>query len=240
MTAGLGRDAAAVRARQERDGTLSERAAALIEEDILSGALEPGSRLAVHALSRHYVLGTTPLREGLSRLVTRGLIVAIGQRGFRVAHVSRADLEDITRLRIVVESEALRISMREGGDAWEVGIVAALHHLRLCLERSPETMAEGSAEFDRLHKSFHRALLAGCGSDRLLRLHDDLYLQAYRYRRVMMRRLTDPGLFLLSHQDLADVVIARQAEAAVASLTAHLHQTVATVYDGADAEALPR
>lgn len=226
--------------RQERDGTLSERAAALIERDILSGALAPGSRLAVQALSRHYAIGTTPMREGLSRLVTRGLIAAIGQRGFRVAHVSRADLEDITRVRILVESEALRISMREGGDAWEVGIVAALHHLRLCLDRSPETMAEGSAEFDRLHKSFHRALLAGCGSERLLGLHDDLYLQAYRYRRVMMRRLTDPGLFLRHHQGLADVVIARRTEAAVASLAAHLGQTVATVYDEADAQAPPR
>ena len=192
------------------------------------------------ARSRHYAIGTTPLREGLSRLVTRGLIAAIGQRGFRVAHVSRDDLEDITRVRMLIESEALRISMAQGGDAWEVGIVAALHHLRLSLERSPETMAEGSAEFDRVHKSFHRALLAGCGSDRLLGLHDDLYLQAYRYRRVMMRRLTDPGLFLRDHQSLADLVIARQTEAAVANLNAHLRQTVATVYEVADAEALPR
>ena len=237
MSDGLASDRAVVPSRHDRDGTLSERAAALIERDILSGALEPGARLAVHALSRHYALGTTPLREGLSRLVTRGLIVAIGQRGFRVAHVSRADLEDITRVRILVECEALRVSMLEGGDAWEVGIVAALHHLRLCLDRSPETMTEGSAEFDRLHKGFHRALLAGCGSDRLLRLHDDLYLQAYRYRRVMMRRLTDIGSFLRSHQSLADVVIARQTEAAVASLAAHLHQTVATVYDRAGGDA---
>lgn len=233
MSEGLTTGDAGVRSRGDRDGTLGERAAALIERDILSGALEPGSRLAVHALSSHYSIGTTPLREGLSRLVTRGLIVAIGQRGFRVAHVSRADLEDITRVRILVECEALRVSMQQGGDAWEVGIVAALHHLRLCLDRSPETMTEGSAEFDRLHKSFHRALLAACGSDRLLRLHDDLYLQAYRYRRVMMRRLTDAGLFLHGHQSLADLVIARQTEAAVAGLTAHLEHTVATVYDRA-------
>ena len=231
-------DDAVAPSRRERDGTLSERAAALIERDILSGALEPGSRLAVHALSRNYAIGTTPLREGLSRLVTRGLIAAIGQRGFRVTHVSRMDLEDITRVRILVEGEALRSSIAQGGDVWEVGIVAALHHLRLCIDRSPETMPEGSAEFDRAHKSFHRALLAGCGSDRLLDMHDDLYFQAYRYRRVMMRRLTDPGLFLRAHQDLADLAIARHTEAAVARLAAHLHQTVATVY-GAGPEAPP-
>ena len=217
--------------RVASEPTLSERAAALIERDILSGALEPGARLAVHALSRAYALGTTPVREGLSRLVTRGLVTASGQRGFRVAHVGRADLEDITRVRILVETEALRLSMVRGGDAWEVGIVAALHHLRLCLARSPGIMAEGTAEFDRLHKAFHRALIAGCGSERLLGLHDDLYLQAYRYRRVMMRRLAEPSRFLDSHKMLADLVIARRTEAAVANLAAHLRQTVATVYE---------
>ena len=177
-----------VRTGPLRDDTLGERAAALVERDILSGTLPPGSRLAVQVLSKHYGIGTTPLREGLSRLVTRGLITAVGQRGFWVAHVSRADLEDITRLRVLVESEALRLSMARGGDGWEVGIVAALHHLRLSLDRAPDGMGEGSPAFDTLHKAFHRALIAGCGSARLLDLHDDLYLQAYRYRRIMMRR----------------------------------------------------
>jgi len=217
-------------ARPDGEATLSERAAALIERDVLSGDLEPGARLAIHALSRHYALGTTPLREGLSRLVTRGLITAIGQRGFRVAHVSRADLEDITRVRILVETEALRLSIEQGGDAWEVGIVAALHHLRLCLDRSPQTLAEGTAEFDRLHKAFHRALIAGCGSERLLALHDDLYFQAYRYRRVMMQRLTEPSWFLRQHWSLADAVMARRTDLALASLAEHLRQTVVTVY----------
>ena len=218
--------------RPRSDETLGERAAALIERDILSGSLPPGARLAVHPLSSHYAIGTTPLREGLSRLVARGTVTAVGQRGFRVALVSRADLEDITRVRILVETEALTASMAQGGDAWEVGIVAALHHLRLCLDRSPGVMAEGSEDFDRCHRRFHRALIAACGSERLLGLHDDLYLQAYRYRRVMMNRLDDPKRFLGSHQTLADLVIGRSREAATANLARHLRQTVATVYGG--------
>ena len=228
--AGFGSTTARGRGGPIRDDTLSERAAALVERDILSGALEPGGRLAIQSLSRLYGIGTTPLREGLSRLVTRGLITAVGQRGFWAAHVSRADLEDITRVRVLVEAEALASSMLRGGDGWEVGIVAALHHLRLCVERTPEQMQEGSEEFDRLHKAFHRALLAGCGSARLLALHDDLYMQAYRYRRVMMRRVETPEWFLAEHQGLADIVIARRAEPAVERLSHHLRHTITMVY----------
>lgn len=211
--------------------TLSERAASLIERDIIAGLWPPGGRLGVHALSAHYAIGATPIREGVSRLVARGLVLALGQRGFRVADISRADLEDITRVRILVETEALRAAMRDGDDIWEAGIVAALHRFRACLERAPPTMHEGAPEFDALHKSFHTALIAACGSDRLLRLHEDLYLQAYRYRRVMMRRIESADWLAREHGELADIVIARRGDAAVERLTNHLRSTLAVVYD---------
>jgi len=51
--------------------TLSTRAAGLIERDILSGLWGPETRLGIHALSAHYGIGATPLREGMSRLVSR-------------------------------------------------------------------------------------------------------------------------------------------------------------------------
>ena len=58
--------------------TLSERAAVLVEHDIITGQLEPGARLSIIDLARRYDIGATPLREGLSRLVSRGLIIGIG------------------------------------------------------------------------------------------------------------------------------------------------------------------
>lgn len=213
--------------------TLSARAAGLIERDILSGLWGPEARLGIHALSAHYGIGATPLREGMSRLVSRGLVTAVGQRGFRVASVSRADLEDITATRTLIEVEALSRSMADGNDEWEAGIVACLHRLRQKLLRDPETMREGTPEFDALHKAFHRSLLAACGSERLLALHDDLYLQAYRYRRVMMSRFERPDWFIKEHQELADLVIARDTEAAVQRLTKHLLSTLEVVYGAA-------
>ena len=58
--------------------TLSERAASLVEQDIIAGRLAPGARLGIVELVQRYEIGATPLREGLSRLVSRGLIVGIG------------------------------------------------------------------------------------------------------------------------------------------------------------------
>jgi GntR family transcriptional regulator, carbon starvation induced regulator len=210
--------------------TLSERVAGLVEADIVSGALAPGSRLAIADLAAHYGIGATPVREGLSRLIARGLIVAIGQRGFRVSEISRGDLEDITRLRILIECEALRESMERGDSAWEGAIVAALHRLRRYAEQNSQELREGGAEFDTLHKGFHTALIAECGSPRMLAAHSDLYDQAYRYRRIMMRTFEEADDFVDSHRVLADLVISRRGAEALEKLAAHLTSTLALVY----------
>jgi GntR family transcriptional regulator, carbon starvation induced regulator len=218
--------------------TLSERAAAMLERDILAGKLKPGSRLAITELARHYDIGATPLREGLSRLVSRGLIVAIGQRGFRVASVSRADLYDITLMRVVVEVEALRLAMANGGDAWEAGILAALHQLRRHIERVGVKFREGAEDFDALHKGFHTSLLQACGSVRMLAAHSDLYDQAYRYRRVMMRGFDSGERFVEAHQKLAERVMARDTAGAQAMLAQHLETTLHFVYPGVEGSRL--
>jgi len=210
--------------------TLTERAASLIQRDILAGQLAPGMRLGIGDLAQRYEIGATPLREGLSRLVSRGLIVAIGQRGFRVASVSRDDLADITRIRTLIEIEALRLAMQHGGDAWEADIIATLHQMRRYIERSGRQFTEGAEDFDVLHKGFHTALLAACGSPRMLAARAELYDQAYRYRRVMMRSFDDGGHFVGVHQALADRVLARDDDAACRMLAEHLVSTLRYVY----------
>src|SRR5258708_33810392 len=100
--------------------TLSERAANLVERDIIAGVHAPGARLGIVELVQRYDIGATPLREGLSRLISRGLIVGIGQRGFRVADVSHEDLRDITRIRTVIKIEGTRLARTQADDGWEI------------------------------------------------------------------------------------------------------------------------
>lgn len=216
--------------------TLSVRAASLVEQDIISGVLAPGARLGIIDLVQRYDIGATPLREGLSRLISRGLIVGIGQRGFRVAHVSRDDLADITRMRTVVEVEALRLAMAQGDDAWEADVLGALHQMRRHIQRTGDAFREGAPDFDRLHKGFHTAVLAACNSKRLLEAHSDLYDQAYRYRRVMMRGVDSAEEFVATHQLLAEKILARDVDGAQAMLRSHLHSTLDFVYPPDDGD----
>ena len=129
-------------------------------------------------------------------------------------------------MRTAVEVEAIRLAIAHGDDAWEAGIVSALHQMRRHIERTGDEFREGAEDFDRLHKGFHTALLAACGSKRMLAAHSDLYDQAYRYRRVMMRSIDSGKKFVRAHQLLADRVLARDIPGSQAMLEAHLRSTL--------------
>jgi len=56
------------------------------------------------------------LREAITRLVSDAMVEAEGQRGFRVLPMSMEDLADLTELRLHIELDALRQSMRHGDE----------------------------------------------------------------------------------------------------------------------------
>lgn len=212
-------------AEPEGAATLAEVAASKVREAILSGAIAPGSKLHIQRLSDEFGLSATPMREGLARLVATGLVEALGQRGFRALPISMEDLADIQRMRHWVEVEGLRLSIQRGDMAWEQGIVAALHKLKsLSVVRDNPTPQGDRIEplFDHAHKAFHTALIAACGSPRLLAAHSDLHDQFYRYRVVLRLAPRSKATTDRDHSELARLVMARDFDAASAFLHEHI------------------
>jgi GntR family transcriptional regulator, carbon starvation induced regulator len=232
-----GRDARSLRAPPSinacmfgRGSTPAERAVDLIRRDLLSGALAPGVKLRADELCRRYGIGAAAIRKALSRLCSLELVQPIGHRGFRARSVSRADLEDIVINRQVVEVAAVRLSMVHGGADWEAGISETLRQLKTALERDPARLRVGDEEFDRCHRGVHLALLAGCGSWRLMAQAGVLYDQAYRYRRVSMQRIRRADEFYNEHATLAERVLRRDVKAACDHLARHVCGSLELVF----------
>lgn len=211
--------------------TYAEAAGVAISKAIISGELKPNSRLAVRTLSETLGFGPSPIREALSRLAGRGLVVAQGQQGFRVAPVSESDLRDLMTVRSVLEAGALEKSMVEGGPEWEAQIVSVLHKMKHFQEHLPDTLDERSQGFEALNMEFHRALISACGSHRLMVLHDELYEQTRRYRSLMLGSLDVSRGIYNAHKDLAEAVLSRDIEKATKDLIAHNNVVLNLVFD---------
>lgn len=151
--------------------------------DILSCELPPGRKLRFEALKTRYEVSFSTLREALARLAGESLVVATGRRGFEVAPVSIADLEDLTDCRVLVEREALRRSIERGDDSWEAELLAAYHRMDRLQDRLGEHYYL-DPEWDGLHGGFHSALVRACGSPVLMEMRQALFDRARRYRRM--------------------------------------------------------
>lgn len=222
-----GRKKADIRDLAAEAGSLTESAYRNIRADIIAGLYPPGTKLQIDDLKARYGLSASPLREALARLISQGFVSVESQRGFRVAGMNAEDLADITLARQVIETAALQRAMMRGDDAWEAEILGAYHRLDRYVARLNGKPVENFAEFGELHKAFHAALIAACGSPRLLDEQSRLYDQAERYRQGMMQNfLVMQGVGIMDeHKRLMDLVLARQSEAACSMLHHHLSHT---------------
>jgi DNA-binding GntR family transcriptional regulator len=194
-----------------------------IRTDILTGVLKPDQRLRIRALSVRYKIGTTGIREALSRLVTDGLVDSQEQRGFCVAPVSREELVDLTRTRIQVEQIALRQAVALADVEWESNILSAFH--RLSHVDAP-TSPEKHAAWALAHQQFHEALVLGCASPWLMRLCALLYDKSERYRNLAERQPDSQRRDIqVEHKAIMDAVMAHDANRACTLLEEHFWET---------------
>ena len=202
-------------------GTQIDIAYEALQRDIVTGVRLPDERLRIERLKELYGIGPTPLREALQRLVADGLVLAVDNRGFRVAPLNPAEFEDINTARTTLEVEALRRSILMGGEDWDVRVAGAayrLHKMDAALksdDRVPDDAWEAAND------AFHRATISACDSRWLLKLREIANMQCERYRRasVILRR-TERDLEA-EHRDIADAVLGRDAERACALVAEH-------------------
>ncbi|MBH8610785.1 DNA-binding transcriptional regulator CsiR [Pseudomonas mohnii] len=195
-----------------------------LKKDIIRGVFPAGQKLLMSALKDRYGLGVGPLREALSQLVAEHLVIAINQKGYRVAPMSLEEMRDIYDARANLEAMILTLAIERGDDSWEASILARTHTLSKVMElRTQEQMLE---IWDSRHKAFHSAIASGCGSKHLLQLRSQLLDQAERYRHLWLKSTVFSEEALrqkrVEHATLVDAILARDAVKASALMREHL------------------
>ena len=194
---------------------LIEVALKRMKHAIVACELLPGTKLKVDALSKAYGLSSSPIREALNRLTQEGVVTAFENRGFRVAPVTMRDFDEICRLRILLESEALKDAMELGDDAWEGNVLAAFHRLSALEKKLGPDPVALSDDWTARHKTFHFALFSACRAPLLLNLIDSLFDRAERYRRYSALHRLSPRHKSGEHRNLMNAVLARDKEKAL-------------------------
>lgn len=130
-----------------------------LRKRILSGEFQPGEFLRDVKMAEEYATSRHTFRVAARTLVVQGLLRQIPNRGFFVPSFGPDDIVDITRLRGILEGEAVRMIVLTGNiPKSAIEAVQFMHDAKTLDDRSALVAAD---------QTFHHAIIDACGSERL-------------------------------------------------------------------------
>ncbi len=195
--------------------TAQDRAAATLRAAILDGELRPGQRVNQEAWAERARVSLIPLREALRALAGEGLVTYRPRRGYAVTELDLGDLEEVYRLRKLLETDSLRRGVPR---ATPVDVGALEEAAEECRTAARRADVAGQLAANR---RFHDLLHALAGSSAATRLIDLLWDSTEAYRALYYALPGEASEADQAHRAIARAVGARDAEQVIALQDEH-------------------
>jgi DNA-binding GntR family transcriptional regulator len=206
-----------------RPPTAQEAVLVALRQAIGTGELSPGEQVRQDALAERFGVSRVPLREALKILEGEGSVTYVPHRGYFVAELSLADLEEVYRIRELLEEEAVRVAVPE----LTADDVEALSVLVAACEDAGRAGDVGG--MTAANRSLHFALYCGSGRPRLVRLLRILWDATDAYRSVYYADRANRERVEAEHREVLAALRARDADRAVRLLAEHRDHAVAHI-----------
>ena len=143
---------------------------------IMEGELEPGAKVPEKALTEHFGVSRTPIREAVKILAHEGLVELVQNRGAIVAPQTADELCELFPVIAALEGAAGELAAANASD----GAIAALGaHCRAL--RAAYEAADRPTYFD-INQMIHAGIMQAAGNPTLARHHATLANRVYRAR----------------------------------------------------------
>ncbi|WPN47367.1 MULTISPECIES: GntR family transcriptional regulator [unclassified Pseudomonas] len=202
----------------------SHLARAVIEQTlrsaILDGRIPCGTALRQQDLADLFGVSRMPVREALRQLEAQALLNVIAHKGAVVAPLVQGDAVETYALRILLESQALRLSVPL---LEEEDVEQARRYIEALESEHDFT------EIGRLNRLFHMTLYCRTPNRRLLKLVEDGLNEEERFLRFNLESM---GLGKLSeddHRALLQAAQDRDVDRSVNLLEHHLNRAVEVI-----------
>ena len=155
-----------------QDQSLRGKVFQKIREEILSGVYQDGEELREVTLGEKLGVSRTPVREALRQLELEGLVTIVPNKGAYVTSISRKDVEDIYKIRSLLEGLCARwatknITEQQILDMEETLLLSEFH-----LKRNGKVKTIQVSELD---SKFHKVLYEASNSRILEHLLTDFH-----------------------------------------------------------------
>ena len=147
---------------------LADRVADWLRDAIMNGRLRAGENLKLAPLAERLRVSTTPVREALVHLQKEGLVVGEPRRGFTVARLSAADVQDLFSLHAFIDG----VLAERAATALSEDDLRSLTELNVEIKQSVQ--AGDAPRTVQLNHQLHRTINRAAGPSILHRFLQDI------------------------------------------------------------------
>lgn len=168
-----------------------------LENDIFHLRYPPGAKITEADLTSRYSVSRNTIREAIAHLLSNGLLEKVANKGVYVRRITSDDLQELFRLRELLEMEAMTQIIRSGE------IPSDLIRYAEALEQVDSSLYWDEKVMDsyiRADIRFHQALVEAAGSARLNRLYDTIIAEVMFCIYLVHRRIPMDGEDLKRHK----------------------------------------
>ena len=188
-----------------------------IRSRIIVGAIAFGDRLSDKELAGELKVSRTPVREALLQLQAEGLIVVKPRSGTFVFDITPEDLREISELRALFESGAIRMGVAQNRDR----LVSAL--ATRVAEAADALEAGDFARCEALDTAFHETLIGLSGNKCLGESYRTISDKVRALRARLPQTRERIANAIVQHRRIVDLIALGRTEAAAAEIARHVH-----------------
>ena len=144
--------------RIEQPKTLTEIVIERLREAIIAGQFGFGENVSEDKLAAAFGVSRTPVRDALSALQFTGLVTVKPKRGSFVFSPTIEEVAEICDYRLMLEREALRLSMQKAPESFLAALDRSIAKMRDRMEAGDEY------GYVRLDTEFHNLFFDYCGN----------------------------------------------------------------------------
>ncbi len=201
-----------------------------LREGIAAGHYEPGQQLRQENLAHDLGVSVPPVREALKTLEAEGQVVYAPRRGYSVAQLSRAELQEAYLIRDLLETEA---TVRAVGSLTRDDIARMRSAVRDMerAHRSVDVTALAAA-----NRRFHFTVFDAAAMPRMADMIRVLWDGTDRYRSLYFAAAAHRNRVRKEHAAIMSAVASGDTDAAVELSRQHREHALQTVCDALPAE----
>jgi DNA-binding GntR family transcriptional regulator len=195
---------------------LHEEVADRLRELILSGELEPKSRVNELELCESFGTSRTPLREAIKILSTEGLLELLPNRGARVATLAASEISDMIEVVAGLEAVAAELACLRASEDEIDAIAADTDAMVFAWEQQDEV------KYFALNRAIHEAVMTASQNTTLRAIYLSLSSRIQRMRYTAHKTPQQWARAVNEHREMVVCLKSRNGEALALVMKQHI------------------